>query len=150
MEIVRNLSKDPESPWWDNHTTDDIESREDIFSQAFKEAVAEIQKLQGKDPEVWSWGDLHSINFENSVMTSFPIIKNVFNRGPFPTAGGSAIVNATGWNTSQGYQVGSVPSMRMIVDLSDLRNSSIKKGIPSVFLRIRFSRSLSMSSVPRR
>jgi penicillin amidase len=56
-------------------------------------------------------------------MGSFPIIKRVFNRGPFPTAGGSAIVNATGWNTLDGYQVNWVPSMRMIVDLSNLNNS---------------------------
>jgi penicillin amidase len=123
MEITRKLIEDPTSPWWDDRTTDEIESREEIFSQAFENAVAEIQNLQGKDPEGWSWGDLHTITFENAVMSSFPIIKNVFNRGPFPTAGGSAIVNATGWNTSQGYQVGSVPSMRMIVDLSDLSNS---------------------------
>jgi penicillin amidase len=123
MEITRKLIEDPASPWWDDSNTDEIESREDIFKGAFEDAVAEIKKLQGKDPEGWSWGDLHTITFENSVMTSFPIIKNVFNRGPFPTAGGSAIVNATGWNTLQGYQVGSVPSMRMIVDLSDLMNS---------------------------
>ncbi len=123
MEIVRQLINEPVSPWWDNQTTVVVESRDDIFHQAFKSAVSEIQKLQGRDPDGWTWGDLHTITFENAVMSSFPIIKNVFNRGPFPTAGGSAIVNATGWSTLQGYQVNHVPSMRMIVDLSNLSNS---------------------------
>lgn len=123
MESMRHLVNDPTSPWWDEKTTAEMESRDDIFHQAFEKAVEEIQKLQGKDPAGWSWGNLHTITFENAVMSSFPIIKNVFNRGPFPTAGGSGIINATGWSTLRGYQVSSVPSMRMIVDLSNLRNS---------------------------
>lgn len=32
-------------------------------------------------------------------------------------------MNATGWNASKGFEVTSIPSMRMIVDLGDLRNS---------------------------
>jgi penicillin amidase len=41
----------------------------------------------------------------------------MFNRGPVPVPGGSDIVNATGWNAADGYEVTAVPSMRMIVDL---------------------------------
>jgi penicillin amidase len=36
------------------------------------------------------------------------------------TAGGSDIVNATSWNAAEGYEVTVVPSMRMVVDMSDL------------------------------
>jgi penicillin amidase len=43
------------------------------------------------------------------------------NRGPVETGGGSEIVNATG---SRGdFTVGSLPSMRMIVDMANLDNS---------------------------
>jgi penicillin amidase len=56
-------------------------------------------------------------------MSNFPLISSLFNRGPFRTAGGTAIVNATGWNSQQGYQVGGLPSMRMIVNFRDLQNS---------------------------
>jgi penicillin amidase len=125
MEIMRHLIKEPASPWWDNQATAEVESRDEVFQQAFSNAVEEILKLQGKDPGGWSWGELHTITFEHAVMSSFPIIKNAFNRGPFPTAGGSAIVNATGWSTLEGYQVSTVPSMRMIVDLSNLGNSLV-------------------------
>ena len=51
------------------------------------------------------------------------LIENLFNRGPFPTAGGQSIVNATGWDPNEGYSVDWLPSMRMIVDLNDLDNS---------------------------
>jgi penicillin amidase len=123
MEIIRGLIHDPTAPWWDDQSTPGVETRDDIFHISFEGAVKEIHKLQGKDPANWAWGDLHTIPFENQVMGSFPFIRNAFNRGPYPTAGGSAIVNATGWSIQQGYQVGGLPSMRMIVDLGNLRNS---------------------------
>lgn len=123
MEIIRSLVEDPFAPWWDDQSTPEIETRDDIFRLSFEGAVREIQKLQGIDSTNWAWGDLHTITFENQVMGSFPFIRNAFNRGPFPTAGGSAIVNATGWSTSSGYHVTSLPSMRMIVDLSNMDNS---------------------------
>ena len=50
-------------------------------------------------------------------------IEALLNRGPFQTSGGSSIVNATGWDASDPYQVNILPSMRMIVDLSNLQNS---------------------------
>jgi len=123
MEIFRGLVDNPSSPWWDDQSTPEVETRDDIVYISLKRAVKEIQELIGKDPVNWAWGDLHTITFENQVMGSFPFIRNAFNRGPYPTAGGSAIVNATGWDTQQGYQVISLPSMRMIVDLGNLGNS---------------------------
>lgn len=122
-EFMRQIVDDPDSPWWDNQTTPEVERRDDIFAQAFEAAVKEMRKIGGKDPSGWNWGDLHTITFENQVMSNFPFIKNAFNRGPFRTAGGTAIVNATGWSTRDSYEVVSVPSQRMIVDLSDLTNS---------------------------
>jgi penicillin amidase len=123
MELIRILVSDPSNPWWDDQSTPGVEARDDIFRLSLESAVKELQKLEGKDPTKWAWGDLHTITFENQVMSSFPFIRDAFNRGPFPTSGGSAIVNATGWNTQGGYHVISVPSMRMIVDLGNLSNS---------------------------
>ncbi len=123
MEIIRIMVGDPSNLWWDDQSTPDAEKRDDIFRLSFESAVKEVQKLGGKDPANWAWGDLHTVTFENQVMGNFPFIRNAFNRGPFPTSGGSAIVNATGWNVQSGYQVTGLPSMRMIVDLGNLNNS---------------------------
>ena len=87
-------------------------------------AVAELEKSLGKDYNAWAWGDLHTITFENEVMSSFPIINGLFNRGPFPVAGGSSIVDATGWDAASGsYAVRSLPSKRSIMDTSNWENS---------------------------
>jgi penicillin G amidase len=126
VEVMRNLVKQPEDFFWDDKsTTDKVETRDDIFARAFTEALAEIEKSQGKDPAKWNWGDLHTATFVNQTLGKSGIapIEALFNRGPFRTNGGDAIVNATGWNATLGYSVDWLPSMRMIVDLGDLRSS---------------------------
>ena len=52
------------------------------------------------------------------------LIERIFNRGPVETAGGDSIVDATGWTPKNGYVVDWVPSMRMVLDLSDLDAST--------------------------
>jgi penicillin amidase len=46
------------------------------------------------------------------------------NRGPMTTSGGGSIVNATGWTPSQGYAVAWIPSMRRVLDVANLDNST--------------------------
>ncbi|HEY5572742.1 MAG TPA: penicillin acylase family protein [Anaerolineales bacterium] len=123
MDLVRRLAHEPDSSWWDDQNTSAKESRDEIFQKAFSLALSELEDSLGDNPAEWSWGELHTLTFENQVMSNFPLINQLFNRGPFPTSGGSDIVNATGWNASRSYEVTSLPSMRMIVDLSNLSNS---------------------------
>jgi penicillin amidase len=124
FEVTRNMNES--SVWWDDKSTSDVvETRHVIFSAAFKDAVAEIEKTLGKDPSKWKWGDLHGSVFRSGSLgqSGVGLIENLFNRGPFPTSGGNSIVNATGWRSTEGYETTTVPSMRAIYDLSDLNNS---------------------------
>jgi penicillin G amidase len=126
FEIVRRLVQQPESSWWDDKETPEVEGRDDIFLASFAEAVDELEQLQGKDPERWNWGDLHTVTFKVGGLgeSGNPLVDILFNRGPFRTSGGASIVNATGWDARSGhYGVRSLPSMRMIVDLGDLSRS---------------------------
>jgi len=123
-EFMRNLSKD--SGWWDDKgTLDVIETHDDILKKSFVNGVSELEKLLGNEPSKWTWGELHTSTFRNGTLgeSGIPPIEALFNRGPFRTSGGSSIVNATSWDAVEGYQVTDVPSMRMIVDLSNLNNS---------------------------
>ncbi|NJC98608.1 MAG: penicillin acylase family protein, partial [Anaerolineae bacterium] len=123
-ELMRHL--DAGSAWWDDRsTTDVIETRDDIIVKSFEQGVAELDKLLGKDPLQWRWGDLHAATFRNGTLgeSGIGLIESLFNRGPYPTGGGEAIVNATGWSVKDGYETNWLPSMRMIVDLGDLNNS---------------------------
>jgi penicillin amidase len=127
IQVMRNLVQQPDNPWWDDLTTPAKERRDDILSLAFSDAVTEVEKLLGTNMARWTWGDLHTLTFHNQSLGTSGVapIEAIFNRGPYQTAGGSSIVNATAWDASvadnkQAYQVVTLPSERLIVDLSDL------------------------------
>jgi penicillin amidase len=123
-EIMRHLPAD--SRWWDDQSTQSVvETRDDMLKQSFTEAVKELEGRYGKDPSQWQWGEMHAATFRNQTLgeSGVSLIENLFNRGPFPTGGGEAIVNATGWSVIDGYETNWLPSMRMIVDLSNLNQS---------------------------
>jgi len=125
-EVVLTLTQKPDSAWWDDRSTPETqESMEQVFQAAFADAVTELEGELGKDPQRWKWGDLHTAVFRNASLGESGVapIEALFNRGPFRTSGGSSIVNATGWDAVFPYEVTSVPSMRMIVDLSNLSRS---------------------------
>jgi len=125
-EAMRNLIKDPSNAFWDDKSTgDEVETSEDILKKALADAVQELEDIFGKNPAGWNWGDMHAATFRNGTLGESGIgpIESLFNRGPFPTGGGEAIVNATGWSVIDGYETNWLPSMRMIVDLGDLANS---------------------------
>ncbi|MDA1329906.1 MAG: penicillin acylase family protein [Chloroflexi bacterium] len=123
--VIANLQTQPQNTWWDDRATiDSVEERDDILGAAFAAAVNDLRNQLGDDPSAWAWGELHTITFEHQVMSSFPLIDRVFNRGPFSVSGGGSIVNATGWDpASDGYAVQSLPSKRTIMDLSNWQNS---------------------------
>jgi len=123
--VMRQLVLQPESSWWDDKTTPNVENRDQMFQQAFALAVSELESKQGKNSAKWAWGDLHTVIFRNQSLGKSGVapIEALFNRGPFPTNGGDSIVNATGWDATKPYELDSLPSMRMIVDLSNFSNS---------------------------
>lgn len=125
---VQQLVDDPDSPWWDNALTPNVtEGRDEILRQALVEARLELTRELGKDPKGWDWGKLHRITLEHEVLGGEDVpspVRWLFNDGPYEMPGGSAIVNANGWNASEGYEVNWAPSMRMVVDLSDLDRST--------------------------
>ena len=127
FELMRNIVQQPDSFWWDDKTTTArIETRDDIFTRSFSDAVDELKSKYGGDPARWpAWGDVHTATFRNLTLgaSGVPPIEALFNRGPFPVAGGESIVNATGFDASKSFEVNWLPSMRMIVDLGNLDNS---------------------------
>lgn len=126
MEVVRQLFKSPNNVWWDDARTTQVkESRDEILEESLKAARDELTKSQSKDPEKWEWGKSHELELVHGTLgtSGIGVIEGLFNRGPYPVSGGGGIINATSWNTAEGYGVKAVPSMRMVIDLKDLDSS---------------------------
>ena len=119
------LLSDPENAWWDDiNTSDKTETRDEMIKAAFVAAASEANTLLGTDRAKWAWGTLHQATFISNPLGLSGIgpVENLVNRGPVAVGGGSEIVNATGWDLSD-FSVGAVPSMRMVLDMSDLSKS---------------------------
>ncbi|MBM7505315.1 penicillin acylase family protein [Agromyces aurantiacus] len=123
--VVGSLLGQPDDAWW----TDDeagATGRDAVIAASLAAAWREASDRLGDDPADWRWGRLHTLSLKNQSLGTSGIapIEWLFNRGPYETGGGSAIVNAIGWDASVGYEVDWVPSMRMVVDLGDLDAST--------------------------
>ena len=114
VEFFTDQLADPESTWWG-------ESQEKLLADAAGTAYDELVEAQGSDPADWNWGELHALTLRHESFGNSGIapIEALFNRGPYATGGGSGVVNATGWELDEGYATSTVPSMRMVADLSD-------------------------------
>lgn len=120
--FFHHLASQEEAIWWDDVTTEGIETREDILLQALDETLIWLERKLGKNSDRWQWSRLHTINFENVPLGRFgiPAISVLLNRGPYPIDGGNGVINATGWGWDDPATSRSGVSFRMIVDLSDV------------------------------
>ena len=121
-EVVRGLLDDPESAWWHDDALTQIQTRDDVLLLAMADAHAELTDLLGPDPDAWRWGELHTLTLQHQTFGASGIgpIERIFNRGPLEVSGGTDIINSNSWSAVDGYEVNWVPSMRMLMDLSDL------------------------------
>ncbi|WP_107704551.1 penicillin acylase family protein [Nocardioides allogilvus] len=120
--VVTDLLADPAGPWWDDSETEDVtESRDDILSQAMRDARDELTMRQSLDAADWTWGHLHQLDLHHSTLGESGVapIERLFNRDDRGVGGGPSIVDATSWNAALGYGVTAAPSMRMVVSLAD-------------------------------
>ena len=128
MLVVTQLLDRPEDDWWDDkRTAGVVETRDEVLRQAMINARLELTRRNGKDPSDWSWGQLHRVPMRHEVLGSDDVpglVRWAFNDGPYPAPGGSALVNAFGWEAAEGQRVTAAPSMRMVVDLADLDAST--------------------------
>ncbi len=125
-EVMRNLVKNPNDPFWDDRATQDkVETMDDVLGRALTDGVNEVQGHFGGNVSKWNWGVLHAANFRNQTLgeSGIGLIEHLFNRGPFQVGGSGAVVDATSWSVNEGYETNWLPSMRMVVDLSDLDSS---------------------------
>jgi len=121
------LMQEPNSPWWDDITTEDItETRDDILIRSFREGYVAMVAVLGKDRDNWRWGDLHTATFVSNPLglSGIGLVENIVNRGPVAVSGSTETINNTVWVVPlDDFSVAWLTSMRMIIDLSDFTQS---------------------------
>jgi len=125
MTVVTGLLDDPDSSWWDDRSTPEIETRDDILVMALTRARDEITRLDARNVDGWAWGHVHRLNLRNSTLGESGVgpVEWLVNRGGWEVGGGAAAINATTWLAAEDYTVEFAPSMRMVVSMGDFDDS---------------------------
>ncbi|NIU72741.1 MAG: hypothetical protein GWN71_03885, partial [Gammaproteobacteria bacterium] len=117
--LVHVLSGAARHDWFDDESTTNVETREEILSAALSGAWAEANALWGEDPEGWDYGAIHRLHLDNPL-GSVPLLGGWFNRGPVPFPGSATTVAAFGGSAGDAWQrIAYGPSMRWVSSLAD-------------------------------
>lgn len=121
--VVASILRKGSAAWWDDVETEGvIERRNDILRASMLAARDELTALLSPNADEWSWGALHELELRSATLgeSGVGVIERLFNRGGWEVGGGGSLVNATGWDARDGFDVVTAPSMRMVVPLDDL------------------------------
>jgi penicillin amidase len=108
-EIVERLLRQRPPDWFPDYDA--------LLLKSLKEAIADGEKLQGSKLSRWDYGQYNELTVENPVFGSLPLIGGYFNIGPVAMSGSPTTVKQTTRRLG--------PSLRMVVDLSNLDRSMI-------------------------
>lgn len=120
------------SSFFDNvETNDRQETREEIIVQSMIETIDFLQENYGSEPFEWRWEQLHTITLKPSLLGQAAenpdapaalklIVNNLLSKGPYPARGHDMSINNGEYSWNDPYEMILGPSIRRIVDFSDL------------------------------
>lgn len=125
-KAVASQVKKEQSVWWDDVTTKDkVETKREIVTRSFQNAIAFLQQQLGANVSNWKWERVASVEYEHPIGKAGGMLRKLFNVGPFATDGGDQVINnqiyridSTGY-----YKIMAGPSTRRVIDFSDVENS---------------------------
>ncbi len=122
---LESMIEEADDPWFDDVTTPERESRDDIVERAFADACDYLGNKLGDVPHTWKWGRLHGITFVHQPLgrSGIPVLEAIVNRGPVDVGGSGYTVNAASYDADKPFATAHGVSQRLIVDLSNFENS---------------------------
>ena len=132
--MTRILKNGGNDPIFDDKTTADTETREDIIVKSMRETENYLIRNFGSEPYEWRWENLHTITFEPLLFSRMEndsstgnatriIVNNLFKKGPYPVRGHGMSINNGQYRWNDPYEMYLGPSLRSIADLSDLSST---------------------------
>jgi penicillin G amidase len=119
---ILELMHNPNSDIFDDVRTPTIEHRDDIIRKSMDETIEDLRNTLGGEIKSWQWGRLHTLTLRHPFGSRRPL-NVIFNIGPFSVGGSGTTVNNGEYRLTDPYAMTLGPSMRRIVDFSDLDNA---------------------------
>lgn len=91
--VLQLLAKS-ESDWWDDITTNQRETKDEIIRKSVAEALTFLEQNIGKEVQDWQWGVLHKVKFKHPFSGNFSLLDKQIDIGPYEIGGdGTTIFN---------------------------------------------------------
>lgn len=115
----------PDNPWFDDRTTPEIETRDEIAQRSLADAVAWLSERYGQNPDRWQWGRLHAKTFVHQPLgqSGIGLLERLFNSRTVPARGDPFTVDAAWFDYNEPFAMTGGVSQRYIADLHDLDHS---------------------------
>lgn len=124
ITAMQRLLEQSTSSWFDDITTPQTETRDDIIRKSVLDALAYLRKNLGGDLKEWQWGRLHTVTFTH-VLSSHPLLKKIFSVGPFEASGTHSTVNVGYYTLTNAFACSVGPSMRQVMNLADINDTRV-------------------------
>jgi penicillin G amidase len=105
--------------WLRDPESGELRSRQGLLQQALREALDLLEEQFGPDMARWTWGRLNRVEFGH-LMGAVKPLNLLFNRGPYPAAGGQdTLLRASSPPRFPPARVDVGDALRFVADLSD-------------------------------
>jgi penicillin amidase len=113
-----------DSPWWDDITTKDEETKEEIITRAFRLTIEKLGRDHGEDVTTWAWGNTHQTVHQHAFK-ELPLVGKWLAVGPMSSPGAIETVNNSVFDLSDDAVIMAKygPQMRRVINLNDIENS---------------------------
>lgn len=111
--------------WFDDPSTDAVETREQALSAGVAKAVESLRQFYQCDPEGWKLGELHALTFSHPLGRP-GILAELLNLGPFQIGGENSTVNPANYYFDvehKPYPIIAGASMRTVVDFGNVNTT---------------------------
>jgi penicillin amidase len=118
QERLARLIQDNENPWFDDVTTSERETRDDLLHHAALLARDRLSEELGPDMQEWLWGSIHTVTFASPV---FPgkFAAAILGGGTSPKAGSGETLNRASYRFDKPFDAVFIASLRFVADLGD-------------------------------
>jgi penicillin amidase len=149
-QVITNQSNNENSVWWNNvKTKNKTETKQDIMSTSFTDAISSLENQLGSDLQKWKWKNVHILKHNHSL-GKVKLLDTFLSIGNFEVSGSNEVINNLLFTYSDEKQVmiKGGPSTRRVVDFSDVENgySIIPTGQSGVFSSKHYSDQAEMYS----
>ena len=118
QERLLLMLEENENIWFDDRTTQKIESRDNIILQAIHASVSELEQSLGSDRKNWQWGKIHTITFASPVIPG-KLAARFLGHGTHAMQGSGETLNRGAYKLRDAYNTTVVDSVRLVADMSD-------------------------------